>query len=139
MLGDTSKSQRENEDLEPNLDKLKEQGKGVLDYFTSLRAKANVEQPAPPEPTEETWSMRILAGEKVNDITMKNSGNSATADAGSWILSSAQSTGTTGGKETQRPKPPAATEEKKPAKTGTGPSEGGGRTPASRPATPAAS
>jgi hypothetical protein len=141
LLGVSEKSQREKEDMESNLNKLKEQGQGVLDYFNSLRAKAsaNVEKTAPPEPAEETWSMRILAGADVNDIVLKNSGNSATADAGSWVLSSVQSTGPKGGKETHQPKAPVAPEEKNPAKTGTGPGDGGGQTPAARPATPAAS
>ncbi len=139
LLGPSETAQREKEDMESNLNKLKEQGKGVLDYFTSLRASANVEKTAPPEPAEETWSMRILTGADVNDIILKNSGNSAIADAGSWILSSVQSTGTTGDKETHSPKAPVAPEEKKPAKTGTGPSGSGGRTPAAKPATPAAS
>ena len=139
LLGVSETSQREKEDMESNLNKLKEQGKGVLDYFTSLRASANVEKTAPPEPAEETWSMRILTGADVNDIILKNSGNSAIADAGSWILSSVQSTGTTGDKETHSPKAPVVPEEKKPAKTGTGPSGSGGRTPAAKPATPAAS
>ena len=127
LFGDSDKANRGKEEAtQPTgLNNLKEQGKGFLEYLNALREKANVEKPAPPEPAQETWSVRILAGADVNEVTLRGPASTG-PDAGYWTLSSGRAAGNNGGKNTLEIKvPPPPAEEKQPAKTGILPGDDG--------------
>jgi pilus assembly protein CpaB len=127
LFGDSDKANRDKEDMttQPTrLESLKEQGKGFLDYLNALREKANVEKPAPAEPVQETWSMRVLAGADVKDVTLRGPASTG-PDAGYWTLSDGKPAGANGGKNAPEVKVPPLPEEKQPAKTGTLPGDSG--------------
>jgi pilus assembly protein CpaB len=126
LFGESDKAERdkESEAGKSSLTTLKETGKGVLDYLNELRKQADAAKPAVVEPAEESWSMRILAGGEVNDVTMRGAANAALADAGAWSVSGLKSGGNSGGSAAPRHTPPPAPEQK-PAKTESGPSDGG--------------
>jgi pilus assembly protein CpaB len=126
LFGAAGKSQRDKEDTgDDSLAGLKEKGKGFLEYLNALRKTADAQKtPTPEPPPEETWSMRILAGADVSDITMREVVSSALADAGGWSVSGLKPAGSKASKAAPEVKPPLAPPEQ-PAKAGSGPSNGG--------------
>ena len=50
---------------------MKEKGKGFIDFLKSVQQKAEEEKAAAAAAGEETWSMRVLTGADVNDVTLR--------------------------------------------------------------------
>jgi pilus assembly protein CpaB len=126
LFGGSDKADRDMEESaqQSRLNNLKEQGKGFLDYLNTLREQANAAKPAPAEPVEETWSVRILAGADINEVTLRGPANSA-PDAGYWTLSGGKAMGAKGGMLTPDVKVPPAPRQRQPAPTGNAPGDGG--------------
>ena len=89
LFGGSDKAERDREEAPPQagLANLKEQGKGFLEYLNALREKANVEKPAPAEPAEETWSVRVFGRIGRRRHYLAKSRPTPPPDAGYWTLS----------------------------------------------------
>ena len=130
LFGAAGKSLREKEETgDDSLGKLKEKGKDFLGYLDQLRKTTEAEKTPAAEspPPVETWSMRILAGPDMSDVTLQEVASSTLADASLWSVSGLKAHS---GKESKaapevKIPPPPEQSNKPPAKAGSGSGERG--------------
>ena len=83
LFGVSEKGERKKEQLDPDgtVEGVKEKGKGFLDFLKAVQQKAEAEKAAAP-PAEELWSMRVLSGPEINDVTLRGAISSGTTEGG---------------------------------------------------------
>jgi pilus assembly protein CpaB len=75
---------------------MKEKGQGFLDYLKTMREHVDAEKAAAAVPAKDTWSMRLLNGGDINDVTLEEA-DASQADGGSWKVNGLKAPGS--GKE----------------------------------------
>ena len=96
LFGVSDKGERKKEEMDPDntMAGVKEKGKEFIEFLKSVQQKAEEEKAAAAAPpAEELWSMRVLSGPEINDVTMRGAIGSGTTEGGWWKVENSKSAG----------------------------------------------
>ena len=108
LLGQAGLSQREKgmPGGDPELEKAKQQAKEFGELREAMQKETDAQKAAAAEAAKNTWTMRILSGREIKDVTLEGADGQAATDPGGWKVNGATSTGSPPAAEIKKPAMP---------------------------------